>query len=202
LVYKNYLESKNRVNNIKYSHLKSRLKQQVILTDTIINKRIAKNKYFPKYIYNALIDSIFPFWYGTKWGMNGTSQLPRKGKIACGYFVTTTLCDLGLKIDRIKLAQCSSEKMINAICADSAILRMYNDRNWISKLKVRPYSLFIVGLDTHVGFLFYKNNSFYFVHSTSRFPNGVRIEKAIESQTLLKSKCKIVGDIAYSYLPK
>ena len=64
------------------------------------------------YLFHELTMEIFPSWYGTKWDFNGTTQVPQEGYIACGYFVITTLRDLGLKVPRVKWAQAASETMI------------------------------------------------------------------------------------------
>src|SRR5215212_694349 len=37
---------------------------------------------------NIVYDSIIPYWIGTKWNFNGITEVPQKGSIACGYFVT------------------------------------------------------------------------------------------------------------------
>ena len=46
---------------------------------------------------------FFTIWNGTQWDFYGTTQVPQKGKIACGYFVTTVLRDMGVKIDRVNV---------------------------------------------------------------------------------------------------
>jgi hypothetical protein len=56
--------------------------------------------------------TIIPSWIGTAWSFSGTSQTPQQGSIACGYFVTTVLQDGGVRLARVKLAQCASEQMI------------------------------------------------------------------------------------------
>jgi hypothetical protein len=53
---------------------------------------------------------LLPYWLGTTWNFNGTTQVPGEGSIACGYFVTTLLRDAGVKLERVKLAQMASEK--------------------------------------------------------------------------------------------
>jgi hypothetical protein len=58
-----------------------------------------------EYFTSALINDIIPHWYGTVWDFNGHTENPRKGTIACGYFVSTTLTDAGFEIDRYKMAQ-------------------------------------------------------------------------------------------------
>ena len=45
----------------------------------------------------ALRDDLLPAWNGTAWAMNGTSQVPGRGSIACGYFVSTTLMHAGFR---------------------------------------------------------------------------------------------------------
>jgi len=42
-------------------------------------------------LVRAVDAEIFPFWYGTEWDFNGTTQQPGTGRIACGYFVSTVL---------------------------------------------------------------------------------------------------------------
>ena len=56
-------------------------------------------------LFNSMIDSIFPAWMGTNWDFNGTSNVPKQGEIACGYFVSTTLKHVGFNLNRYKLAQ-------------------------------------------------------------------------------------------------
>ncbi len=68
-----------------------------------------------------IVDSIIPYWYGTKWNFYGTTEEPNKGTIACGYFVTTVLRDAGLHINRIKLAQAASEEMIRQFASAKAL---------------------------------------------------------------------------------
>ncbi|MEM7180045.1 MAG: hypothetical protein AAF518_03975 [Spirochaetota bacterium] len=61
-----------------------------------------------QYITKTMIQEILPAWYGTDWafGSNpkdlteGYSNTPRKGSIACGMFVTTTLQHMGFNLNR------------------------------------------------------------------------------------------------------
>ena len=46
----------------------------------------------------SIFNEIFPAWYGTGWDFYGTTETPKQGKIACGYFVTTVLRDAGVKV--------------------------------------------------------------------------------------------------------
>ena len=53
----------------------------------------------------SLLNKIIPFWEGTEWSFEGHTSKPKSGKIACGYFVSTTLQDIGLNLNRYKLAK-------------------------------------------------------------------------------------------------
>src|SRR5688500_17600336 len=48
------------------------------------------------YLTQSVYNEVFPYWYGTGWDFNGTTETPGQGKIACGYFVSTVLRDAGL----------------------------------------------------------------------------------------------------------
>ncbi len=152
------------------------------------------NQAICKYISN----SIFPFWYGTIWGFNGTTEQPRKGRIACGYFVTTVLRDAGFDIAREKMAQMPSEKMIKELLPAKYITRYSNIEidNFVKKLGPPQHKLYIVGLDTHIAFLMGENNNWYMVHSSGRWPFCVVKEKALNSKTLKKSNYKVVGRLS------
>ena len=60
-----------------------------------------------------LLSDIIPYWYGTEWDFNGYTSQPQKGKIACGYFVSTTLRDMGLNLNRYELAKKDQKTKLN-----------------------------------------------------------------------------------------
>lgn len=71
----------------------------------------------------SVAQEIAPFWYGTPWDFNGTTEIPGTGEIACGYFVTTVLRDIGVDLERVRLAQVPSEVMIRSLAGPGAIQR-------------------------------------------------------------------------------
>ncbi|MDZ4758088.1 MAG: hypothetical protein SGJ10_08120 [Bacteroidota bacterium] len=164
-------------------------KQAKSLYDTS-KKNIAICKY--------ITEKIFPFWYSTLYDFNGTTEQPRKGKIACGYFVATILRDAGFDIKREKMAQMPSEKMIRELLLDKYITRYSNIdiEDFVKKLGPPQNKLYIVGLDTHIAFLMGEENTWYMVHSSGRWPFCVIKEKALESKTLKKSNYKVVGRLS------
>ena len=79
---KNYIEVKNSIKELKLD---------------LANK----NKDSLSLIFKqSLLNRISPFWQGTEWSFEGHTAMPKKGEIACGYFVSTTLRDVGLNINR------------------------------------------------------------------------------------------------------
>lgn len=140
-------------------------------------------------------DSLFTCWLGTPWDFYGTTEEPNKGKIACGYFVTTILRDIGVPVNRIKHAQCASEEMIKAVCIKNTIHRYSNATisSFIEKIKLNGIGLYIVGLDYHTGFILNDGEEVYFVHANYAGQKEVMKEIAIESTVLSSSNYKVIG---------
>ncbi len=156
--------------------------------------KAVKEKIFTK----AVTESIIPNWIGTAWDFNGTSEIPKQGSIACGYFVTTILRDAGLNIARIKLAQCPSEQMIHSLVQAKYVHRFSNIvmGDFIRSIQQQGYGLYIVGLDNHTGFIYNDGTEIYFIHSTFVGTRNVQKEKAGLSWVLQKSKYKVLGKIS------
>lgn len=140
---------------------------------------------------------IFEHWYGTPWDFNGTTEAPGRGKIACGYFVTTVLRDLGLKVERAKLAQQASENIILSLTTNPHIKRYRRTpmKDFVEEVRTWGPGLFIVGLDVHVGFIMNVDDEVYFIHSSYIDPFCVVKERAIESKILASSKYRVLGKI-------
>ncbi|MGF2414013.1 hypothetical protein [Ferruginibacter sp.] len=143
-------------------------------------------------------ETIIPNWIGTAWDFNGTSEIPQKGSIACGYFVTTVLRDAGVSLARTKLAQCASEQMITSLIQSKYIRRFSNVTmdNFIQSIQKQGYGLYIVGLDNHTGLIYNSGKEIYFIHSTFVGTRNVQKEKAAASWVLRQSKYKVLGKIS------
>jgi hypothetical protein len=151
-----------------------------------------------KIFASAVTETIIPAWIGTTWDFNGTSEKPKQGSIACGYFVTTILRDAGLSLARVKLAQCASEQMITSLVQSKYIHRFSNAtmENFIQSIKDQGYGLYIVGLDNHTGFIYNDGKEIWFIHSTFIAPRKVQKENAAANWILEKSNYKILGKIS------
>ncbi len=150
------------------------------------------------YITEKLIYEIFPAWYGTPWDFYGTTNTPQKGKIACGYFVTTTLVHAGFNIPRYKWAQLSAENIIKKFTSSKEILRMSNIT--IDSVKTiiqrKGISLYIVGLDCHVGFIYNSGKEIFFIHSNYYKPEIGAMSESIYTENPLKhSGYRVIGKL-------
>lgn len=148
-------------------------------------------------IRDEIVYGIIPYWYGTSWSFNGTTQIPGEGTIACGYFVTTVLRDAGVKLDRIRLAQEPSELMIRSLISPASVWRFSNRsiEGFVDKIREIGPGLYIVGLDCHVGFIVNDVSGIHFIHSSYRVPYKVVRELALESSILADSAYRVLGKL-------
>ncbi len=149
------------------------------------------------FLINTMIKEIFPCWYGTKWDFNGTTRIPQQGRIACGYFVTNILTDVGFNIPRVKWAQSASEVFIKKLSFGN-IDRFSNKP--ISEienyLKRSGPGLYLVGLDCHTGFVSVFNTKIRFIHADYYEPEkGVVSEKINSNSPISDSKYRVFGKL-------
>ena len=146
------------------------------------------------FVTDQLSQKIFPAWYGTPWAFHGTSQQPGQGKIACGYFVSGCLKDVGFKLPRAKMGQQAASVIIKSMAAKSSIQTYTKMADLHFYLKRASPGIFILGLDKHVGFI-WKNEAeeCFFIHSSGMYPRQVVQEPLAKSKSVLKSKIKMVG---------
>lgn len=150
-----------------------------------------------QFILNTVANDIFPYWYGTPWDFNGHSKIPRQGKIACGYFVTTVLLDAGFNVPRIKWAQSASEVFIKKLAPNN--LQRFSNKPASEVEEYLRYAgpgLYVVGLDNHVGFIVVRNDSIQFVHANYYEPDIGVMSQEIDSENPLKnSNYRIIGKL-------
>lgn len=143
-------------------------------------------------------EDCFPAWYGTKWDFSGTTATPGEGRIACGYFVSTTLKHAGFRLNRYRIAQQASQKIIE-VFSDREKRKIMVGKpvsEVVSCLKQCGPGLYIVGLDSHVGFLLYREGKMQFVHSSYYRPDAFVKSESLEGRNpLADSNYRVVGKI-------
>lgn len=147
-----------------------------------------------RYLLKTITTDFFKQWDGTEWDFNGTTRIPRKGKIACGYFITTVLSDAGFKIPRVKWAQQASEYYITRFSSDVQRFSNQTPESMKSYFLKRPDGLYIAGLDSHVGFVYKSGDEVTFTHASYYDPKiGVQTEQLIGDNPFAKSAYRVVG---------
>ncbi len=139
-------------------------------------------------------EQLFPAWTGTSWAFYGTAEYPKSGDVACGYFVSVILRDVGFAVDRTKLAQQASEHIILTMTPSRQVYRYRGkSRQYVAdQVQAMGDGLYIIGLDFHVGFLVVQDDDVQMCHSD---PNGgMRCEAAATSDAFV-SDYRVVGDV-------
>jgi hypothetical protein len=141
-----------------------------------------------------IIDSLAKYWLGTTWDFNGTTEQPRQGSIACGYFVTTLLRDAGYSVQRIKWAQAPSSVLIKNTCKQiKTYTALANVENYLAALPDK--TLCIVGLDFHTGFAYRVQGKCYFLHASWCAPTRVVVEEFSKCKAIQKNAAYYVGAV-------
>ena len=129
----------------------------------------------------SLVNRIIPYWEGTEWSFEGHTSTPRKGKIACGYFVSTTLKDLGVNLNRYRLAQQSPINEANSLALNTKVVEISENSKEENISKINSTlkdGIHFIGFDSsHVGYILKQKGQLYLIHSNYIDNKGVEIEK-------------------------
>lgn len=148
-------------------------------------------------LLTALDQELFPAWEGTPWDFYGTSETPREGAIACGYYVTTLLRDAGFRLERVHLAQQASEWIVKTLAAERDIQRFRRaDLGELVRAvrKKHGEGLFVVGMDLHVGLLRLTQTQALLCHAAVLAPRHAVCEDAVSSPGMVSSY-HVVGPV-------
>lgn len=145
-------------------------------------------------LHGLIHNDMVNYWDTTTWDFNGVSRTAGEGEIACGYFVTTILQDLGFEIDRIRLSQAASSVMIKELTTNIKVMHSVGDV--LSYIKTQPSpAIYIVGLDFHTGFISSNADGIFFIHSNYINREGVVKEPAATSTALAQSNYFMLGNL-------
>ena len=146
------------------------------------------------YLHETLTSKIFPSWLGTPWSFNGDADFPLQGSIACGSFVEKVLKQTGFRIDS-RMSSQPSEYIIRNMVKEEKTKRFSNVPidTFNDEIKKLGEGLFIIGLDSHVGFLYIFRDKYRFVHAHGYL--CVVSEIPSLSPILRSSKYRVVGKL-------
>lgn len=175
-------------NKVDYNEFKKNVNSH----KSLLIKHPAKD--IGSYLFKLIDEDIYNYWAGTPWEFYGTTQQPKTGSIACGYFVTNTLTDLGFKINRVGLAEVASGVMIKKLCVGIESFNSLKKLNgYLAKQPVN--SVFIIGLDFHTGYVVKTATNCYFFHSSYIKNAGVVMETIDTSPALSTNKFFMIGSL-------
>jgi hypothetical protein len=187
----------------KYNHLKKVIakkqthlsKKYALAKDT--NTKIQLIEQTKQYLAQAIAEDILPYWFDTQWDFNGTTENPREGTIACGFFISTVLQHAGMNTDRLALGRETAGAVIQTLCKRESIhiVRKNNFQKLYEHLRKQKDGIYILGMDWHIGFIIKKNNKMRFIHSRKPRHAGVLNEDAEDSPTLKLSNFYMVGNL-------
>ncbi len=151
---------------------------------------------------NLLTKQIIPHWLGTPWSFEGHTSVPGSGEIACGYFVSTTLKDVGFNLDRYKFAQQRPIHEAKTLAIGKPLLEINNnsttERITILKDKLKE-GIYFIGFDqSHVGYIQKKNGELFVIHSNYIGSEGVVIERINDSQVFSYYTRIFIADISHN----
>jgi hypothetical protein len=173
---------------VTYDEVRERLEtKRVALAGDLDGHRARTLRAAREVLIDALRDEILPAWNGTEWAMNGVSQTPQDGKIACGYFVSTTLLHAGFKVERARMGQQASTYITRSLVTANPIWQTSDQPidAFVRRLRKGGDGIYIVGLDNHVGFVIVDGDDTWFHHSG---PGVVRREPALTASFLSTSR--------------
>jgi len=147
-----------------------------------------------QYLIETYYKKIIPAWLSTKWEFYGETQIPGDSSIACGYFVITTLKQLGCRLEHShEMATNYSAYMVNSLCDTS--YKVYKPLDLLQIIKTKPDDIWVVGLKNHSALIVKYKGKIRFVHSSYFSPTMV-IDESIEgSETFNSSTIYVAGNL-------
>jgi hypothetical protein len=151
---------------------------------------------------HQLVNEIIPHWYGTPWSFGGHTTIPNQGKIACGYFISTTLNDMGINLNRFRLAQKSPLDEARMISCGAEIIKVVqedSEKAWKEIDVLTSDGLYFIGFDEgHVGYLLKQEGELFLIHSNYLAPIAVHMETLKESRVFKKFSTFYVVPISHN----
>ena len=164
-----------------------KLKKTINLSDSLLEEN-------QENLDRLVVETILPHWYSTPWDFDGYSNVPKKGVIACGYFVSTPLKHIGFNWNRYRLAQQDATTIIKKISGDKT--KFYwnkSPKEFINLVNKLNDGLYVIGFDSHVGFLHKHKLGIDIIHSSYYGETCVMKEEALTALALSHSSSYVLG---------
>lgn len=139
---------------------------------------------------DLIVNTLMPHWYGTPWDFEGHTDVPGQGEVACGYLVSTTLKHVGVNVNRYRLAQKSAYTGCKTLSMGMDLIRLRGKTPEEIKTHFSAdmkEGLYQVGLDYHVGYVLWRKDELFFIHSSFLNREGVMITHAVDDAAFLSN---------------
>ena len=190
----------NGQDNVGSSHSYTTEKQNVLQIKSHIQLDRITEDSLSHLFTNLLTEQIIPHWLGTPWSFEGHTSVPGSGEIACGYFVSTTLKDMGFNLDRYKFAQQLPIHEAKTLALGNPLLEINNnstDERIAILRDTLKEGIYFLGFDqNHVGYIQKKNKDLFVIHSNFIGGEGVVIERIEDSQVFSYYTRIYIADIS------
>jgi len=160
--------------------------------DSVQTDILAKSR---EYVEKMMKDSLIPAWIGTSYAFDGTTDKPREGKIACGYFVSTVLRDAGFRFNRFSLAKQPSGNIIRSVTDELKRFQNGSLSYFMNEVKRMDQGIYILGLDNHVGFIVKDQSELKFCHAAYYAPYEVTCEQLAKASAVANSSYRVLGKV-------
>ncbi len=122
--------------------------------------------------------------------------MPGEGTIACGYYVSTLLEHAGFGVERVKLAQQASERIIKTLTDEDHIHRSSDATVERSLTPVREggRGIWMAGLDYHVGLLVSDGETIRWCDASYLAPTAVTCQDPAEAFSY-RSRYRVLGEL-------
>jgi len=184
--YKNQIQNLQTLSTVKSSDTYKIIKQEIEAQRNQLNTKKLHIDSIGSIFEASLIHKIIPFWEGTEWSFEGHTSKPKSGQIACGYFVSTTLQDIGLNLNRYKLAQQSPINEARSLSLNTEVKEISEQSKTANILAIKKYlkeGIHFIGFDEgHVGYILKRKDELYLIHSNYINAIGVEIEPIAKSE--------------------
>jgi hypothetical protein len=148
------------------------------------------------YVLAALRDVVLPAWMGTPWGLgpNSTPTRPHQpgAEIACGYFVSSVLENVGLRLGtRFTFAQAPALQAQRSLAPAPHDLHRYFSvpgETLARGIAGLGDGLYVIGLNNHIGLVDVRGGDVDLVHASYTGAQVVTREPLAAAQVIANSR--------------
>ena len=135
---------------------------------------------------SLLVEKLIPHWLSTPWSFDGHTPVPGEGHIACVYFVSTTLQDMGFNLNRYLFAQQLPMHEAKTISPGDPLTEINSPskEERIRQLNIQlKEGIYFIGFNlNHVGYIQKKKSQLLLIYSNFINAEGVVIKPVETSQ--------------------